>query len=294
MAKKFIPDSDSDFAHMARSFSMYLVKHAARIGFPQADAEKIVSVVQVYRDAMAVNYNKHGRSRATVMTKDAARAEAEKLIREAGHRLRLNRALGADDKVCLRITERPTRLRPRKCPQIRPEMRLRDAFAGGPMQSGIHLIHFCESFMKMTHAKPDGADRLELFRDLVRPGDQVLDPSQRKSGHPQYLRSYTRSPIQVDCPKSDVPVRVIYWARWANNTGEAGPFSKPLVAPVELTDWSHLALPGPANELPEPARVAQKVTITSARRELPDCVETIDTLHAESSRMLPDKTSEAA
>ncbi|HTL28108.1 MAG TPA: hypothetical protein VL282_02760 [Tepidisphaeraceae bacterium] len=98
----------------------------------------------------------------------------------------------------------------------------------------------------------------------------------------------------MDCLKSDVPVRVIYWARWANNTGEVGPFSKPLVAPAELTDWSHLALPVRENEALPPPRVEQKVIITSARRELPDCVETIDTVRAESSRVLPEKVADAA
>jgi hypothetical protein len=46
-------------------------------------------------------------------------------------------------------------------------------------------------------------------------------------------------------------------------------------------------------ERPEP-RVEQKVIITSARRELPDCVETMDTLRAESSRVLPEKVSNVA
>jgi hypothetical protein len=63
---------------------------------------------------------------------------------------------------------------------------------------------------------------------------------------------------------------------------------------VELTDWSHLALPAPGSvALPEP-RVEQRVIITSARRELPDCVETIDTLRAESGRALPENVSNAA
>ncbi len=294
MAKKFIPDGDSEFALMARSFVSYLVQHAQRIGFPQEDAEKILSATKVYRDALTANSRRHNRSRATVMTKDAARMDSERLIREAGHRLRLIRTLTPEDKVCLRIVERPARLRPRKCPQIPPEMKLLASLEGGVRQAGKHVISFCESFWKKTQAKPEGADRLELFVDLLRPGEKVIDPSRRTNGHPLYLRSYTRSPIQVDCPKSDVPVRVIYWARWANNTGEVGPFSKPLVAPVELTDWSHLALPGPEQHESSTPRVEQRVIITSARRELPDCVETIDTLRAESSRALADKKSDAA
>src|SRR5688500_14990871 len=106
-----------------------------------------------------------------------------------------------------------------------------------------------------------------------------------------YLRSYTRSPIKVEYPKSERPMRVVYWGRWANATGETGPFSSPLAASFEGSDWSRFALPGPADGAGSPHLLEQKVIITSARRELPDRVETIDTLRAESTRALPDKTS---
>ena len=74
------------------------------------------------------------------------------------------------------------------------------------------------------------------------------------------------------------------------------------MARIEGTDWSQLTLPAPADEGEHQAmlpgvsrgqRLEQKVIITSARRELPDRVETIDMVQAESSRVLTDKTQAA-
>ena len=36
----------------------------------------------------------------------------------------------------------------------------------------------------------------------------------------------TRSPIEVKFPMPATPARIVYWARWADATGEVGPFSK--------------------------------------------------------------------
>jgi hypothetical protein len=48
-------------------------------------------------------------------------------------------------------------------------------------------------------------------------------------------------------------------------------------------------VPAPVEGGANGRRLEQKVIITSARRELPEYVETIDTVRAESSRMLPEK-----
>jgi hypothetical protein len=98
----------------------------------------------------------------------------------------------------------------------------------------------------------------------------------------------------VEYPKCDTPARVVYWGRWASATCQTGPFSRSLVAPIDATRWAHLALPAPEEQVPETRRLQQRVTITSARRELPDYVETIDRVEAESTRLLPEKTADAA
>ena len=57
-----------------------------------------------------------------------------------------------------------------------------------------------------------------------------------------YLRSYTRSPIKVVPPIANVPMRVVYWGRWADSLGNVGPFSATAVAWIE--GGTHRFLPG--------------------------------------------------
>ena len=138
---------------------------------------------------------------------------------------------------------------------------------------------------------------MELYVELV-PMDQAVPdwPGQLHGGRNWYLRSYTRSPIRVEYPRSEVPVRVVYWGRWANHVGETGPFSKPLIAPAEPLAYANYQLPGPvpgAKELAEQAQ-RQRIIITSARRELPDYVEKAETLAGGANRLLPGKMEEVA
>src|SRR4051794_6592589 len=57
-----------------------------------------------------------------------------------------------------------------------------------------------------------------------------------------YLRLYTRSPIKVVPPIASVPMRVVYWGRWADSQGNVGPFSATAVAWIE--GGAHRSLPG--------------------------------------------------
>src|SRR5205085_2414541 len=59
---------------------------------------------------------------------------------------------------------------------------------------------------------------------------------------PWYLRSYTRSPIVLTPPMPRVPMRVVYWGRWADSVGNVGPFSATAVGWIE--GGVHHSLPG--------------------------------------------------
>jgi hypothetical protein len=97
--------------------------------------------------------------------------------------------------------------------------------------------------INFSKAKPEGAVRLELFVDLVPPDEPIpAHPGANHAGRPWYLRSYTRSPIVLQPPMARVPMRVVYWGRWADSTGEVGPFSATAVAWIE--GGSHQLLPG--------------------------------------------------
>ena len=48
--KKFIPDSDSNFAHMARNFALQITRDPARYLLSADDANIITRAVQAFRD----------------------------------------------------------------------------------------------------------------------------------------------------------------------------------------------------------------------------------------------------
>jgi hypothetical protein len=92
-------------------------------------------------------------------------------------------------------------------------------------------------------ARPAGAARLELFVGLIPPDEPVpKHPAYVSALRPWYWRSFTRSPIVLVPPMARVPMRVVYWGRWADTTGNDGPFSSTVAGWVE--GGTHHNLPG--------------------------------------------------
>jgi hypothetical protein len=268
MARKFIPDSDNEFTHFVQNFVKKLNQDVNRYGVAADDVRAISEAAEEFFAAYRANLNRGSRSMETVARKDAARATRERLIRRAAHMIRTSEKLDTAEKLVIGVPERPSRLRKRDCPQIAPSLYLVtgwQAWHNKQGHVGTHVIKFRDS-TSSGKAKPDGAARLELFVDLIAPGDPVPNhPGDRHGGLMFYVRSYTRSPIRVEYPKREVPMRVIYWARWASATGETGPFSRPLETPIDGTDWSKLALPAPASTTSN----EQNVIYSRVQRELP-------------------------
>jgi hypothetical protein len=296
--KKFIPSGDSDFAAMARNFATQVTQDPQRYHMRSEDAQAIMNAVTQFRDTLAVCSRRITRSMAATMQKDSAREETERLIRDAANLIRLNKQISAVDKIRVGMRERATRLRRRKCPQTRPTMRLAATVHGSFDRGGRHVIYFFDSYERINRAKPEGATRLELFVDLVPMGEPIPHfPGQRTGGWNWYLGSYSRSPIKVNYPKTTGRVQVVYWGRWANSTGETGPFSSALVTASEDFSYTAPALPAPSDGGAGADGFGQTVIITSARRELPDHVETMKTLGSAQVRLLaarPNKVPDAA
>ncbi|HEV2295221.1 MAG TPA: hypothetical protein VGR35_15320 [Tepidisphaeraceae bacterium] len=291
MAKKFIPDGDVEFAQMARNFAARVSKESARFHLPQADAQAIAQAVAEFAQAHSANVHRHTRSSATAMRKNEARAVAERLIRKAATLIRVNEQISAADKVLVAVREKPAKLRKRDCPQTQPVLFLKGAKRGWEVADHLHRIRFSDGPRTLSQSKPEGAARLELWVDVISRGAPVPDaPSQRYGAHPLYLRSYSRSPIDVDYPKFAGPVQVIYWARWASATGETGPFSRPLAVPVD----AFATQPALPDRTSRALGEQQTVFVTAVRRELPDHVKPMDTLQTESNRLLTNDLADAA
>jgi len=255
---KFIPRADSDFAFVAHSvFLGYLKRDPAAHGVTIDDVETISKAVSEFRAALAKASVRRVRNPQLVMQKDVARAKAEAVVRRYANIIRANPKVSAMNKGLLRLKPRPKKLGKRKCPSHPPRLRFMgsgDGVAGGIAPgsgSGVHVLRFSDaedggvivstwSYGKVRKAKPDGAVRLELYFDMIPQGEPVpVVPHER--GWPKYLRSYTKSPMEVEHPIPSQPMLIVYWARWADSAGVTSRWSKTCVARVE--GWSSHSLP---------------------------------------------------
>ena len=224
MAGKFIPDSDHDFARMARGFSTAISADPEQYFLAADDAMVIDRAVTAFRERLALASRPMTRTRHAVFEKDAARREAERLVRQYGAMIRSNPEIERGAKVAAGVRERPGRLHRRSCPKVGPYLR----FLGS--ESGAHLLEFRDQFGAGSRAKPRGASRVELLVELVEPGAALPD---RPGARPWYLRSFSSSPMRVEYPQPESPRMVVYWGRWADATGQVGPWSKRVAARVE-------------------------------------------------------------
>lgn len=168
-------------------------------------------------------------------------------MRRLANLLRANETLGPADRVALGLPERTKRPKVLTVPNEPPRLRFARAIHEGNGAVPEHELKFTSLDDK---PRPAGAVRVELFVDMIAPDGAIpAYPGARVGGgdgRPFYLRSYTRSPIRLIPPIADVPMRVVYWARWADTAGNVGPFSATAVGWVE--GGSHFvrapALPG--------------------------------------------------
>ena len=284
MAKKFIPDSDHDFAKMARNFAAPIDRDPSRYGLTRDDADFVNRVVEEFRAKFSAALHKFSRSQQTIMRKEEARLAAERVIRKYGNRIRIDESVNRVDKMLIGLIERPQTLRKGKCPKTPPYLRYTGSRYGKGATGKMHLLRFKDEFTSTSKAKPAGAARLELFIELLAEDERIPNhPGELSGGRPWYLRSFTRSPIEVEFPMPDRPMRVVYWARWAGAKGDVGPFSKTCIAEVEGWPTSRATLP----DQTEVRRRQQTIVITSARLGLPECAESVEQVRGEVGRLLP-------
>ena len=240
MSKKFIPNGDLDFSTMAQAFARNVAKEPERFGVAQADAEDMTAKVERYRAALQASRFGGAKSQAATRAKDDARDEAEKVIRRLAHIMRANSRLDVEGKVMLGLRQRTARAKPQTVPPEPPRLRfVRALHEGGA--TPVHELDF--RGFDGANARPGGAVRLELFVDLVPPEEKIPGhPGPNLASRPWYLRSYTRSPIRLTPPMARVPMRVVYWGRWADALGNVGPFSATAAGWIE--GGSHHGLPG--------------------------------------------------
>lgn len=238
---KFIPSADSDFALTADEFAGYLTTDPVEHNISADEAAEIAKVVGEFRAALAVAIRRRTRTIESVDAKDRARRKAEEIVRRFGRIIRADPLVESWRKKLLRIKEPAKKLKPRKYPQGPPVLQFIGTGDGVAMESGpgggsgVHVLKVwhVDALDNLQKKKPDGAERIEVFFDLVPPGEPIpRHPAER--GWPKFLCSRTGHKIEVEYPVPiSGPMLVVYWVRWANATGGVGKFSKTCVARVE-------------------------------------------------------------
>lgn len=203
--------------------------------------------------------------------------------------MRVDRSISESDKIRLGIKVRATKLRARKCPQLRPQLFFRGSLGIAGTIDIKHQLEFRQvvgvprginivSLDKGDGSKcrPAGAARIELYVELVEPNDPIpKHPAELSGGRLWYLGSYSRNPIIVQPPIAQRSMRVLYWARWAGfGNNDVGPFSATCVADLQGAPLGQKALV----DQDAGRKRFQSVIISSAVRELPDCSQQIDQL----------------
>ena len=227
--KKFLPDAHRHFHARAEAFATTLAADPDRWGFTAERVDYIARLVMRFSDAHQKCYGKVTRTVVAIKERDARRVEAEREIRAAARMIRVDDSISEADKIALGIHERPTKLKKRRCPRTQPDMQYAGSRWSAKKGREVHVLKFRES--QATHkAKPRGAVRVEIFYAWIEMGEKVpRQPDERA----RYLRSYTRTPIEVEFPVPPRPMLLVYWGRWADSRGEVGPFSKTVRARPE-------------------------------------------------------------
>lgn len=239
MSDKWIPNGHSDCVVKVESFARTIARDPARFGVSPEDSQTLTAAVARYREAHQAAES-GGRSGYNGQVRKQARGEAVKIV------TRLKKVISADDKldaatkILLDIRQHKKGGTALPCPQEPPKLRFIRALHEG---SGVTPMHELDFRALDWKSKPPGAVRLELFVDLTPPDEPIpAHPGANHGSRPWYLRSYTRSPIKLIPPMARVPMRVVYWGRWADSQGNVGPFSTTAAAWIE--GGSHQLLPG--------------------------------------------------
>jgi hypothetical protein len=249
---RFIPRSDFGFAEMARTFVNVIQRDPRKYHIETDAIQHALALVQRFRDALAVHLRPSTSTRITRVIKSGARRDAEAAIRSLGRMIRAHPTISDADKLRVGIEERHVKLQRRVLPMMPPCVR----FVGSSKDPRKHVLLCTSQFMTRQRRKPFGAVRVELFVEFLKPGSPLQGaPAMMPgiagvpgNGRLWYLRSFTTSRIEVDYPLPAEPMVIVYWARWADQTGETGAWSKPAVARIEyaapaMTGMHGIALP---------------------------------------------------
>ncbi len=144
MAYNYIPDADPKFEAMAEKFAGKIANDPGLFKLSGEEAARLSRAVDDFHRALATVRDKSLCTDVVLMEKNRLRGEAEDIIRDYANRIRADRSILPVDKMQLGLKPRPTKLKPRKCPQTQPLLRFRGAREGDAMRGPMHVLEVRE------------------------------------------------------------------------------------------------------------------------------------------------------
>jgi hypothetical protein len=219
MADRLFPDDDAGILAAVMTFATGVAANPNKYFLYKNDAELLVRVANEYKDAYFAAKDKSTRTEAAVCLKNQTQTSAMQAIRGYANMIRASAGVSDAAKIEIGVMPPKGTLSRRTCPQSEPLLKFHGTVPG------MHQISISDSSTPNSRRKPFCAVRCELFMMMTDPAEPVPMAFDEDASGSKYLRSYTRSRLQIAHPQPVKPMLITYFARWADSTGETGPFS---------------------------------------------------------------------
>ena len=240
-SEKFLPTDEKKLLQRIEEIARALAAQPEEFAATPQEVQELSDAAEAFSRAFMAARHGGARSRIATAAKNNARDHAKRLVTRLRERVRHSDEISAVARVTLELRERG-KARAAELPKAPPKLKFVRALHEGNGSTPMHELEFRE-FHSHSKSRPSGAVRLELFVDLIPPEEPIPNhPGAHQGGRAWYLRSYTRNPIVLAPPMPRVPMRVLYWGRWADSAGNVGPFSATAAGWIE--GGSHRMLPG--------------------------------------------------
>ena len=208
----YIPTQEAEALGWMQTFASGIQANFATYGLVLADSNTISNAVNLFAAARAIAIDPAQRTPVALNEKDEARNDAEVICRQYAQQIKLNAGVSDSDKIAIGIRPINEDRSPRPVPDSSPLLNVLGATPGS------QTVRFSDSATPDSAAKPLGAECIQLFV-------AIKDAATVNEDDGQFYGAFSRNPIAVGFAPEDDGKMATYFARWANNRGEVGPWS---------------------------------------------------------------------
>ena len=211
----YIPGSDAEFDDFAvNKFGPAVTGNPTAYGLKAADANALTAALTAWTDAYGTFSSLEAAFHGAKITKDAARAALEGLMRADTAKAQADPLVTPALKESAGMTVPKTTRTPIPVPGTPPSLDRVDTST-----RSILRLFIVDSATPDSKAKPYGVTGCEIREQIG--GPAPVDPNAMS-----FLAIETRFPYRADFEATDVG-KVVYFAlRWHNSKGEFGPWSQ--------------------------------------------------------------------